>query len=522
MLLVRHLEKKYDYRTVLKDVSFSIERGQRAALVGPNGIGKTTLLRVLARLEEPTRGEIEFHPRVRVGFLAQETIARETETIKTYVDREAGYDVPVYQIETMLHGFQMEHVGVEYKINELSGGQKRKVALAAILLCNVELLLLDEPTNNLDIASVIWLEEYLTRKKVTAIIVSHDRAFLDNVADRILALDPVERTLTLTRGKYSNYLDQEKKREKREQLEYTLQQYEMERLLKRAAQKKEAAAKGAKWQPDDNDKMLRGFKQNRARKSARVAQVLEGRVDRMDKLAKPSEKTPLVIPLESEKEKGVADMLVNKVSFSYKDFKLTDVLLDIPYGTRVVLLGNNGAGKSTLLKIITGIIPPEKGSMERGSGVRIGNLMQEHDNLPKRSTPISFIKKHTVLSEHQVFNLLKKFGIDDVHTKGRISDLSSGQRVRLLLALFATQSVNVLVLDEPTNHLDIEGVEALEELLTTYEGTVVLVTHDRKLLEHAKAEQTYLMEKGKLSKIKIYTEYLEKSEKEAEKLVRMI
>lgn len=522
MLLVRNLEKKYNYKTILKDVSFSIEKGQRAALVGPNGIGKTTLLRILASLEEQSKGDIEFHPNTRLGYLSQETVAKSEETIKKYIDDKAGYDVPSYKIETMLHGFQMEKITIDRKVSELSGGQKRKIALIALLLSQVDLFLLDEPTNNLDIASIIWLEIYLKQKKITAIIVSHDREFLDNVTDRIFALSPLDHTLTVTRGKYSNYLIQEEKKEKREQLEYTLQQVEMERLLKRAAQKKEAAAKGAKWEPDDNDKMLRGFKQNRARKSARTAQVLERRVDRMDKLTKPPTKTLLTIPLESLKEKGVADILVNKVSYSYDEFSLKDVLLDIPYGTRLVILGNNGVGKSTLLRLVSLYTKPAKGEITSGGGVRIGNLMQEHENLPKRSTPLSFIKKHSVLNGSQIHNLLKKFGIEEDQVKEHIGLLSAGQRARLLLALFAAQSVNVLVLDEPTNHLDIEGVKALENLLDSYEGTVILVTHDRKLLEHAKIDRTYLMEDGDLAKIKDSKQYLEKSEKQAEKLVRMI
>lgn len=522
MLLVRNLEKKYNYRSILKDVSFSIEKGQRAALVGPNGIGKTTLLRILASLEEKGKGNIEFHPNTRVGYLAQETIAKSEDTIKKYIDREALYDVPRYKIETMLHGFQMPDVSVEDKVNELSGGQKRKIAIIGLLLSQVDIYLLDEPTNNLDIASIIWLETYINQKKMTAIIISHDREFLDNTTDRIFALSPTDRTLTMTRGKYSDYLIQEEKKEKREQLEYTLQQVEMERLLKRAAQKKEAAAKGAKWEPDDNDKMLRGFKQNRARKSARTAQVLEHRVDRMEKLSKPLEKTPLVIPLESEKERGVADIMVNKVSYTYDGFMLKDVLLDIPYGTRLVVLGDNGSGKSTLLRLVSGYLKPTKGTIDSGSGVRIGNLMQEHENLPKRMTPLSFVKKHSPLNDHQIYNLLQKFGLSEVHIKERTALLSSGQRARLLLALFAAQSVNVLVLDEPTNHLDIEGVKALENLLSSYEGTVILVTHDRKLLEHAKIERTYLMEDGVLNKIKDSKQYLENSEKQAEKLVRMI
>lgn len=522
MILIRNIFKSFNERKVLEDVSFSIERGQRAALVGPNGIGKTTLLRIIAKEEEPTKGTVEPNPNTRIGYLAQETIAEGDTTIKAYVDERAGFDVPVYKIETMLHGFQMQHLTVDVSITNLSGGQKRKVALIGLFLSEPDLFLLDEPTNNLDIMSVIWLETYLRKKDLTAIIVSHDRVFLDRVTDRVLALDPRDHTLMLTRGTYSNYLIQEKKREKRERLEYVLQQHEIVRLEKVAQAKKEAAAKGAKWQPNDNDKMLRGFKQNRAKKSARVAQVVIGRINRMDKLPEPLEKTPLAIPLESEKEKGVADIVVRNVSFVYDSFTLEDILLDIPYGSRVALLGHNGSGKTTLLRLISGMLEPTQGAIEKGSGVRIGNLTQEHEQLPREKTVIAYMKEHAGYNDHQIYNILQKFGIDNMHAQGRIKDMSTGMRTRLLLALFATQSVNVLILDEPTNHLDIEGVEALEELLATYEGTVVMVSHDRKLLEHAKLERVYVMDEGHMSKIASYTEYIEESETKAEKLIRMI
>lgn len=522
MIYLKNVYKSYGETHVLKDVSFSLEKGQRAALVGPNGIGKSTLLKLITGAIEPSKGSIETHPNIRVAYLSQDMEAKGGISIEAYVNSYAGYEVPTYRIETMLHGFEMKDVVLSKKVEELSGGQKRKVALMAFLFNKADLYLLDEPTNNLDIASIVWLETYIVKENMTALIVSHDREFLDKVTDRIFSIDKRKKTLEVTRGLYSNFLIQEEKREKREKLEYTLDKVERERLYKIAERKKEEAKKGAEWQPDDNDKMLRGFKQNRAKKSAKTAQVVLRRIDRMEEKDVPLSKTPLSIPLDPEKEKGVADIFIRKVSYSYEHFTLKEVLLDIPYGSHITLVGDNGSGKSTLLKLISKRLEPSMGEVIHGSGVRIGELMQEHENLDLQKSVITFLKKHTLGHESELYNLLQKFGIDSDHARGTIGDLSSGMRVRMLLALCAYTSVNVLVLDEPTNHLDIEGIQALEELLKTYEGTVILVTHDRKLLEHVSYNRLYRMEKGEISKLVDYKIYLEENEKRAEKLIRMI
>lgn len=530
MLIARNLVKKYDYKTIFKDVSFSIEKGQRAALVGPNGIGKTTLLKVLARIEEYNEGSIETHPGLRILYVPQTLSASGNKTVQTYICDVAQFEIEAYKIETMLHGFGMERISLNTKISDLSGGQKRKVALIATLLTPADLYLFDEPTNDLDIEALVWFEDYLVRKNKTAVIVSHDRIFLDNVTDRVFAFDLKERTITVTRGKYSNYLVDMEKKEAREKLEYTLQQEEIKRLEGLVKDKQEAAKKGAKWQPNDNDKILRGFKRNRAARSGREAQVFVRRIERIDRMDQPLEKVSLTIPLDAEQERGSADIEVIKMVTGYELFSTEPITLDVPYGTRIGFVGRNGTGKSTILKTIVGSLEPQEGEVVRGQGVRIGNVTQEHENLPSKDTPLKFIKKNTTFREHEAYNLLKKFGIDEDYVKQPIGILSSGTKTRLLLALFAAQSVNVLVLDEPTNHLDIEAIEALENLLETYEGTVILVTHDRAFLEHARLDKTYMLtkevdgdtEKTTVKKIKSYTEYVAETEKTAKKLMRII
>lgn len=522
MITVRNITKKYDYIPVLHDVSFSLEKGQRIALVGPNGVGKTTLLRILARQVEPDLGEIATHPGLRIAYVPQDMVAVGRKTVRAYIDTGAGYAVPQYMIETMLAGFEMATVALTTPISHLSGGQKRKVALIAVLLSKSDLFLFDEPTNDLDMATRMWLENYIVRKKLTAIIVSHDRVFLDTVATRVLALDPQTRSATMVRGKYSDYMVAVEKQTARMQREYTAQRIEIDRLEKLVKDKQHKAKMGAQWQGTDNDKILRGFKRNRAAKSGRVAQITVRRIERIDRMDPPKQKISLVIPLESVDEKGAVDISLTKVCVAHGTHTTKPITLSIPYGSRIGFVGPNGVGKTTILRMITGMQDIVSGTIVRGSSVRIGVLTQDHTHLPTRMSPLSFMKKQTDMRESAVYNLLKKFGIDEIQAKQPIGVLSPGSKTRLLLALCSAQSVNVLVLDEPTNHLDIEAVEALENLLETYTGTVILVSHDRALLEHAQLQTVYLVEEGVLSKIKSYTEYVEQSEDNARSLMRMM
>ncbi|OJI08508.1 hypothetical protein BK005_00680 [bacterium CG10_37_50] len=559
MLKVNKISKSYGTKVVFFDVSFTLGKGQRAALVGSNGVGKTTLLKIVAGLDEIDNGQIAIDRGTCFGYLPQDTSLVGTETIWHYLHRVSGvasleedlanletalsdknkaeryvqirerYDhldgySLKHRVEVMLSGFGMENVGLDRSLSDLSSGQKSKVALIGILLTGIDLLLLDEPTNNLDLPALIWLEDYLLKSNVACLIVSHDRRFLDRVTDRVFELDRQTHSLNVSHGSYSEYLERRVKDRNRQREQYRLQQKEIGRLTEQAREKKAAALRGSHWQGSDSDKYLRGFKRDRASKSGKVAKVFEKRIEQMDKIEKVVEHEPLMIPLKAHINGSPMDIVLDQVVVGYSEqFQLGPISLTINYGNRVGFLGLNGSGKSTLLKTITGQLDPLVGKVSIGSGLKIGNMMQEHETLPREETLLAFIKDQAKLtSDQEVFAALVKFGLDEKQIRGKISEISPGGRARLLLSLFSLISVNALVLDEPTNHLDIEAIDALEEILKTYQGTVILVSHDRDFLEKAKIDFAYILANGQLNKVNDFNEYVAQAEQKARKLLRLI
>ena len=558
MIKVKNLSKRYGSLTALSDVSFSLERGQRAALVGHNGAGKSTLLKILAGVEEADSGNVEIEKNSRVGYLPQDTSLAGDKTIEHYLRREAGIDVLeaelsefsaklsdpqtkklydevrekyervdgysfTHRVEIMLSGFGLNDVGLDRQLSSLSSGQKNKVALIAILLKEADLLLLDEPTNNLDLPALIWLEDFLLDVEAACIIVSHDRRFLDRTATKVFDLDWKTHSLTVTGGTYSDYLLMAAKQRQRQKGQYLLQQEEIERLSEQSRELKRNALQGGRWIGSDKDKLLRGFKRDRARRSGKRAKAIEKRIEQMEKIEKPVERAPFEIPLKAEKGHGNLDVRLTNVIVGYPDgFSIGPISLWIRYGERVGIMGLNGSGKSTLLKTIAGYLKPKIGLVEVGLSVQLGDMMQEHESLPRQTSPLDFLKTRARLSEEDAYATMAKFGLDTKQAKQVIDKLSPGGRARLLLSAFSALSVNVLLLDEPTNHLDIEAMEALEEALESYRGTVILVSHDRFFLEKASLNSTFLLADGKLMRIKNYQAYVSSAEERAKRLLRLL
>lgn len=558
MIKVNNLYKNFGSKCILSDVSFSIGEGQKVALVGNNGTGKTTLLKMLAGVEKSDSGSIEINKNSLIGYLPQDTSLYEDMTIEEYLKKISGIDIlekeieellpkledpnslerygEIYEkfeklgghifnqrIETVMAGFGLYNIELFHRLPNLSSGQKSKIVLSGILLKGVDVLILDEPTNNLDLPALLWLEGFLNKTKATSIIVSHDRKFLDRVARKIFEIDWQTKNLNVTKGSYSDYLALVKKRTIKQKQAYLIQQDEISRLQERARNKKIDASRGSNWSGSDNDKFLRGFKQDRASKSAKVAKTLEKRIEQMDKIERPIERDPLELVISAGKRQGSFDIRLDNVIAEYASgFRIGPISLELLYGKRVGIMGLNGAGKSTITKVINGQLPILSGKIEISSGVVIGNLMQEHEALSRNSIVVDFLAKQGSLTIQDSYNKLAKFGFDINQTKLPISTLSPGERARLLLALFSAKSVNVLILDEPTNNLDIEALEALEEMLETYTGTVLLISHDRWLLEKSVLDSTYMLSEGALSKIPNYETYLEIAEKHAQKLLKLI
>ncbi|MDO8650460.1 MAG: ABC-F family ATP-binding cassette domain-containing protein [Candidatus Berkelbacteria bacterium] len=555
MLRVTNLNKNYGPQTVLENIDLTLSRGQKVALVGSNGAGKTTLLKIIAGLEEPDGGRIEFEKGAMIGYLPQDTSLSGSQTVAAYLEEVTGiaalerrmgelsneladpqvkkdYDDVVdqyerldgytfsHRMETILLGFDLGKELVERPLDQLSSGQKSKVFLAGILLRGVDLLLLDEPTNNIDLPTLIWLEDFLMRSQAACLIVSHDRRFLDRIVKRVFELDPQTRSINVSNGKYSDYLDLKVKNLERQKEQYRLQQDEIERLEAQARTKRVEAEKGSKWMGSDNDKFLRGFKRDRAGKSSKVAKSIEKRIEQMDKVDRPIEKDILSIKLNAADVYGSTTVKLTEVTAGYDGFSIGPMSLEVRLGNRVAIMGPNGAGKSTLLKVVTGELTPLSGTVEVGSGVRTGNMMQEHQTLPRDLSPLSYLMEQAGLDLSSAYSKLAQFGIDEISSRGTIAELSPGGRARLILAHFSAVSINTLVLDEPTNHLDLEALEALEQTISSYEGSVILVSHDRFFLEKTNVDSAYLLTEGILRKV-TYTEYLAQAEQRARRLLKM-
>jgi ATP-binding cassette subfamily F protein 3 len=544
-LKAEHIHKTYGTITVLEDISFSLEREEKVGLIGNNGTGKSTLLKILAGVIESDGGEITTRKGSVVGYMPQDTSLATDETVNDYLHRVSGIaalaerleDSPEalaeyerrngyafdYRVDMTLAGFGLRDVSSTRPINSLSSGQKSKVFMAGILLSDPDVLLLDEPTNNLDLPALIWVEDFLAHSEAACIIVSHDRLFLDRVVRKIFEIDWHTRMLTITRGKYSDYLVRKKKEHARQWAEHEAQQEEIKRLTESARAKKAEAAQGARFRGSDNDKFLRGFKRDRASKSGKAAKAIEKRVEQMDIVERPIEREVFRIHIQPTKQGGRRDIVLKDVLAGYENdgFRIGPLSLTVPYGSRVAVLGLNGSGKSTLLKTINGELDSLGGEVAIGDGLVLGNLMQEHDNLPREESIKDFLTRRAGIAVKDAYALAVKFGFKAAEIDKEISALSPGGRARLLFALFTALSANALLLDEPTNHLDLEALDALEEAVTHYEGTIVLVSHDRYFLEKFHATDTYILSERKLVRQQSLEAYMINAEQEAKRLINM-
>ncbi len=555
MLHIEHLSKTYGTTPVLADVSFIVGAGQKVALVGYNGTGKSTILKIVAGQVQADGGSVRVSPGTRIGYLSQEVIVEGASSVRDYLREKTGiaelervmqasegtldnsdsrrrYDDALslyermegytfdYRAETLLAGFGLETVSLDRSVAELSGGQKTKIGITALLLQENDILLLDEPTNNLDLPALIWLEDYLRRLKVTLLFVSHDRRFIDRIAEKVVEIDWRERTATMMAGTYSDYLAEMARRKESQRQAYEKQQEEIQRLTERSTAIRAKAEGGAKMV--DDDKFRQGFMRDKASKSAKGAKVIEKRIEQMDKVEKPFDRDPLYIEVGSDVGAGNRDIEISGLVAGYDSFTIGPIDLRLEFGSRVGILGLNGSGKSTLLRAIEGGVARRSGSVAVGKNVRIGNMMQEHETLDRELSPLQHLVEKVGVDLTEAHWLLARFGVSQDSVKRTMRELSPGGRARMLIAQFSAERKNVLLLDEPTNHLDLEAIEALEEALATFGGTLVVVSHDRTFIERAKLDVIYEMIDGRLRRLEDYTAYIARSEDRARRLSRLV
>jgi ATPase subunit of ABC transporter with duplicated ATPase domains len=438
-LVAAGVTKSYGAEVVLAGVSLVVPPLARIGLVGPNGAGKSTLLRLLAGLEEPDAGRIRrTPPSLAVGYLAQERN-----------DAESAR----------------------------SGGQETRDALAAVLRSEFDVLLLDEPTNDLDFAGLARLEAFLGSFDGAAVIVSHDRAFLDRTVTKVVELDEWTHRATEYAGGWSEYEAERARRRARHYERYEGYVADQQRV-------EEQARRMQRWEE-------RGYGQGRKKKKGKdVKKAYAKKLGNLQRVEKPYEPWELRLGLAPAARSGKVVVRLQGAVVERGSFRLGPLDLEVAWGERLALVGRNGSGKTTLLEALLGRLPLGHGSRFAGPGVVLGELEQRRETFAGREPLLDAFVAESGLPAEEARTLLAKFelGADDVLRAA--ASLSPGERTRAVLALLSARGVNCLVLDEPTNHLDVEAIEELERALAAYEGTVLLVTHDRVFLERFGATRT--------------------------------
>ena len=525
--------KSFGEKVILQDASFHIEEREKAALIGNNGAGKTTLLRIIMEEISADSGQVVIAKDKKIGYLAQyqdihghHTIYEELMTTKQYIldmedkirslEQEMKY-VAGDKLESLMnsytrltHQFELEN-GYAYKseivgvlkglgfeeedygkqIENLSGGQKTRVALGKLLISKPDILLLDEPTNHLDMESIAWLETYLLNYPGAVFIVSHDRYFLDKVVTKIVEIEAAQ--MRMYEGNYSAYALKKAQLRDAQYKAYLNQQREIKH--------QEAVIT-----------KLRSFNRE---KSIKRAESRVKMLDKIQRIEKPIEiDNQMRISLEPRFISGNDVLTVEGLSKAFPGQTLfTDINFEIKRGERVALIGNNGTGKTTILKILNGIVAADAGRFALGSKVQIGYYDQEHHVLHMEKTIFQEISDtYPTLTETEIRNMLAAFLFTGDDVFKLISSLSGGERGRVSLAKLMLSEANFLILDEPTNHLDIASKEILEEALNSYTGTVLYVSHDRYFINQTATRIMDLTNQAIVNYIGDYDYYLEKKE----------
>jgi macrolide transport system ATP-binding/permease protein len=527
MLFVRNLSKAFGAITVLEDISFVINSGDRVGIVGSNGVGKTTLLSILVGLESLDAGSFSFAPSTETGYLPQTTpefygrtmqdliyeslgnlrqleermralesamsaaggeqlagLIHEYDLVSTRFQDAEGYDID-HRIDAILDGLRIAYIAREREMQTLSGGEKARVGLATLLLRSPDLLLLDEPTNHLDVASLEWLENYLARYKGAVLLVSHDRQFLNRSVNQIFEIDEHNHHLKKYEGNYDTYVLAKAAERAKWEEEYERQQEEIKELRKRVRETGRNVAHNRA--PTDNNKTAYNFFGGRVQNTiSRNVRAAEEQLRRIEEDPIPEPPSLMQVnaffntkPLQSE--------TVIKASHLTKCWGvrcvLRDVSLSVSSQARILLFAPNGAGKTTLLRLIMGLEQPDEGSVHVVESARIGYLPQD-PQLDMRKTVIDSYRYGQVGFEGEFVGRLIGYGLfrlEDMHKK--VGQLSLGQRRKLEIARLMAAGPNALLLDEPTNYISLDVLEAFESAMLAFPGPIIAVSHDRWFIQ---------------------------------------
>ncbi|MFJ3382676.1 MULTISPECIES: ABC-F family ATP-binding cassette domain-containing protein [unclassified Curtobacterium] len=541
-LVAKGLAGGYAARTLFDSLDLTVAPGDVIGVVGVNGAGKSTLLRLLAGVDEPLAGTVSLAPTdAFVGWLPQEHERVAGETVETYLARRTGCAAATAEMDTAAAALGDPDAGADAAdrystaldrwlasgaadldervpvvladlgltvdttalMTSLSGGQAARVGLAALLLSRFDVVLLDEPTNDLDLDGLRRLEDFVHGLRGGAVLVSHDREFLARSVTAVLELDLAQSSNRLFGGGYDAYLEEREIARQHKRDAYDEFAATKADLVSRARTQREWSSQGvrnAMKKAPDNDKIRRKAASESSEKQAQKVRQMESRIARLDEVEEPRKEWQLEFTIGQAPRSSAVVATLSDATFTQGDFTLGPVSLQVDGGDRIGITGPNGAGKSTLLRALLGKQAPTTGTASTGANVAVGEIDQAR-GLFTGSEPLAALFEGLVpeMATAEVRTLLAKFGLRADHVGRAAGELSPGERTRAGLALLQARGVNVLVLDEPTNHLDLPAIEQLEQALDSYDGTLLLVTHDRRMLETVRLDRQWRVEAGRVS-----------------------
>jgi len=539
-LVARGLAAAHADRTLFADLDLVVAPGDVVGLVGVNGAGKSTLLRLLAGADEPAAGRVTSAPAdALVGWLPQEVERVPGETLAEHLARRTGVtgaqaalDAAAQALADSAPGADDEYaaaferwmaigaadleertgqvladlgleVGIEHPMTALSGGQAACVGLAALLLSRFDVLLLDEPTNDLDLDGLERLERFVADQRAGIVVVSHDREFLARCVTTVVELDLAQEQVGVYRGSYDAYLEERAtaRRHAREAYdEYADRRSSLEERARTQRGWMDKGVRNSVRKATDPDKILRAARREGSEKQAAKARQTERMIERLEEVAEPRKEWELQYSIAAAPRGSSVVATLRGAVVRLGDFTFGPIDCQVDAGDRIAVVGANGAGKSTLLGALLGRLPLDEGTSSLGASVAIGEVDQARAALGADDVPLAdaFAAHVPDWPTGEVRTLLAKFGLRAAHVLRPTSSLSPGERTRAALALLQARGVNLLVLDEPTNHLDLPAIEQLESALEQYTGTLLLVTHDRRMLDAVRVTRRWEVADGRL------------------------
>ena len=542
-LVTKDLAGGHAHRTLFESLALTVAPGDVVGVVGANGAGKTTLLRILAGDLEPLGGSVATSPSdAFVGWLPQEHERMVGETVGQYVARRTGAaaaTVAMEQAATALGGHEpsqathdayahsLDHwlasgapdleerlppvladlgldVGPDALMTSLSGGQAARAALAALLLSRFDVVLLDEPTNDLDLAGLERLETFVQGLRAGVVLVSHDREFLSRVVTRVVELDLAQQQVAVYDGGYDAFLEEREVARRHAREAYEEFAEKKADLVSRARTQREWSSQGVRnaiKRSPDNDKIRRKAQVESSEKQAQKVRQMESRIARLEEVEEPRKEWQLQFTIGRAPRSSSVVATLDEATARLGGFTFGPASLQVNAGERIGVTGPNGAGKTTLLRLLLGRLDPTTGRASLGASVAIGEIDQARTGLAEE-LPLgdAFEAAMPQMAPADVRTLLAKFGLKADQVTSLVARLSPGERTRAAMALLQARGVNLLVLDEPTNHLDLPAIEQLEEALESYDGALLLVTHDRRLLDTVRLDQRWQVEDGRVTR----------------------